>query len=126
MPEAVLHGTRDPARSLPGTTLLTLPGCDADALLYLLDARGIAVSTGSACAAGALEASHVLTALGATGDDALGALRVSLGRTSTAEDVDALLAALPDVVAAARRARAATTAPARPAPSRPLVAGAPR
>jgi len=131
-PEAVLRGTRDPALSLPGTTLLTLPGCDADALLYLLDARGIAVSTGSACAAGALEASHVLTALGATGEDALGALRVSLGRTSTAEDVDALLAALPDVVAAARRARAATAAPPRPAapgpaaPTRPLLAGAPR
>ncbi|WP_299033717.1 cysteine desulfurase family protein [uncultured Pseudokineococcus sp.] len=108
VPDAVLRGDAREGASLPGTALLTLPGCDGDALLYLLDARGIAISTGSACSAGALQTSHVLAAMGVPGEEARGALRVSLGRTSTAADVDRLLEALPPVVAAARRARAAS------------------
>ncbi|MEJ5914965.1 cysteine desulfurase family protein [Pseudokineococcus sp. 1T1Z-3] len=106
--DLVVAGGHGLGTSLPGTALLLLPGCDGDALLYLLDARGIAVSTGSACSAGAPTASHVLAAMGVDGDLARGALRVSLGRTSSRADVTALLDALPEVVAAARRARAAT------------------
>ena len=107
VPDAVLRGDAREGASLPGTAMLTLPGCDGDALLYLLDARGIAISTGSACSAGTLQGSHVLRAMGVPDEDARGALRVSLGRTSSRQDVDRLLEALPAVVEAARRARAA-------------------
>jgi len=116
VPDAVLRGDAREGASLPGTAMLTLPGCDGDALLYLLDARGIAISTGSACSAGALETSHVLRAMGVPDDDARGALRVSLGRTSSPADVERLLEVLPPVVEAARRARAAC-APAAAAPA---------
>ncbi|MEJ5944822.1 cysteine desulfurase family protein [Pseudokineococcus basanitobsidens] len=112
VPDAVLAGDDRPGASLPGTAMLLLPGCDGDALLYLMDARGIAISTGSACSAGATTGSHVLAAMGADPDDARGAMRVSLGRTSSRADVGALVDALPGVVAAARRARAAS-APAQ-------------
>lgn len=118
-----MRGDERPGASLPGTAMLTLPGCDGDALLYLLDARGVAVSTGSACSAGALRPSHVLAAMGVPDDDARGALRVSLGRTSTEGDVDHLVAVLPEVVAAARRARAATRPPTTAAARPPVPAG---
>ena len=79
-----------------------LPGCSSDALLLLLDAAGIDCSTGSACTAGVAEPSHVLLALGRTERQARSALRFSLGHTSTPADVDALAAALPEVLARAR------------------------
>ncbi|WP_298806944.1 cysteine desulfurase family protein [uncultured Pseudokineococcus sp.] len=123
VPDAALRGDERPGASLPGTAMLTLPGCDGDALLYLLDARDVAVSTGSACSAGALRPSHVLAAMGVPDDDARGALRVSLGRTSTAEDVDRLVAVLPEVVVAARRARAATLPTTRTPSPTPAAAG---
>ncbi len=93
-----------PTERLPGNAHFTFPGCEGDALLMLLDAAGIQVSTGSACSAGVPEASHVLLAMGIDDAEARGAVRFSLGRTTTGEDVDALLAALPDVVARVRRA----------------------
>ena len=80
------------------------PGCQADSLLLLLDAAGIDCSTGSACSAGVTQPSHVLTAIGASSEEARSVLRFSLGHTSTATDVTALVAALPEAV---RRARAA-------------------
>jgi cysteine desulfurase len=73
-------------------------------LLMLLDARGVACSTGSACTAGVDRPSHVLLAMGAADEDARGTLRFSLGHTSTAADVDALLAVLPAAVDRAHRA----------------------
>ncbi len=102
VPEAILRG--DPIERLPGNAHFTFPGCEGDSLLFLLDAAGFSVSTGSACQAGVPEASHVLLAMGVSEQDARGALRFSLGHTTTRSEVDALLAALPAVVARARAA----------------------
>jgi cysteine desulfurase len=104
VPEAVYNG--DPARRLPGNAHFSFPGCEGDALLLLLDAQGIACSTGSACSAGVAQPSHVLIAMGADDDRARSSLRFALGHTSTSGDVDALIAALPAVVDRARRAGA--------------------
>jgi cysteine desulfurase len=101
VPDAVLNG--DPEDRLPGNAHFSFPGCEGDSLLLLLDARGVEVSTGSACSAGVARPSHVLTAMGASEDRARGSLRFSLGATSTEADVDALLDALPTVVERARR-----------------------
>ncbi len=94
----------DGAVRLPGNAHLTFAGCEGDSLLYLLDSRGIACSTGSACQAGVPQASHVLLACGVDPDEARGALRFSFGRTSTDADVAAVLSALPEVVERARAA----------------------
>ncbi|SDU81308.1 cysteine desulfurase family protein [Jiangella alkaliphila] len=92
VPEAILNG--DPANTLPGIAHFSFPGCEGDALLLLLDAASIDCSTGSACTAGVPEPSHVLLAMGAPHERARGSLRFSLGSTSTAGDVDALVAAI--------------------------------
>jgi cysteine desulfurase len=104
VPDAVYNG--DTSQRLPGNAHFSFPGCEGDALLLLLDAQGIACSTGSACSAGVAQPSHVLLAMGADNDRARSSLRFTLGHTSTAEDVDALLAALPGAVERARRATA--------------------
>lgn len=92
------------AERLPGHVHVVLPGAQGDSLLLLLDLAGIAVSTGSACQAGTPEPSHVVIAMGLGDESARSALRLTLGRTTTEEDVDAILAALPDAYARARRA----------------------
>jgi cysteine desulfurase len=89
---------------LPGIANLTFAGCEGDALLMLLDARGVECSTGSACSAGVAQPSHVLTAMGATPAEARGTLRFSLGHNSTRDDVDAALDAIAPAVERARRA----------------------
>ncbi len=94
----------DGTSRLPGNAHLLVPGCEGDSLLYLLDAAGVECSTGSACQAGVPQPSHVLLAMGHTEAQARGALRLSLGHTSTDADVDAFLTALPAVVERARRA----------------------
>ena len=66
VPDAVLNG--DPTDRLPGNAHFSFPGCEGDALLLLLDAPGIACSTGSACSAGVAQPSHVLLAMGADDD----------------------------------------------------------
>ncbi|WP_407344167.1 cysteine desulfurase family protein [Pengzhenrongella phosphoraccumulans] len=118
VPGAVLHGpeprtgsaaARGPANRLPGNAHFTFPGCEGDSLLYLLDSAGVQCSTGSACQAGVPQPSHVLLAMGVSETDARGALRFSLGRTSTTADVDALVAVLPGVVERARSAGLAST-----------------
>jgi cysteine desulfurase len=103
----------DGLHRLPGNAHLLVPGCDGDSLLYLLDAAGVECSTGSACQAGVPQPSHVLLAMGVPQDHARGALRVTLGHTSTDADVDAFLAALPAALDRARRAQVATSAGAR-------------
>jgi cysteine desulfurase len=103
-PTAVLRGPGDTARRLPANAHFTFPGCEGDSLLYLLDSAGVEASTGSACQAGVPRPSHVLLAMGVDEDDARGALRFSLGHSSTDDDVEALLAALPGVLARAREA----------------------
>jgi cysteine desulfurase len=109
VPSAVLRG--DPEDRLPGNAHFTFPGCEGDSLLFLLDAAGVSVSTGSACQAGIPEPSHVLLAMGLSEDEARGALRVTLGHTTTGADVDAFLAALPDAVARATAAGLSSRVP---------------
>lgn len=118
VPDAVLRGpdprsttpSGAPAR-LPANAHFTFPGAEGDSLLYLLDSAGVQASTGSACQAGVPQPSHVLLAMGVGETDARGALRFSLGATSTRDDVERLLATLPGV---ADRARAAGLVAARP------------
>jgi cysteine desulfurase len=110
VPDAVLRGDSDPAGRLPGNAHFTFPGCEGDSLLYLLDARGVECSTGSACQAGVPQPSHVLVAMGVPEDEARGALRFSLGRTSTAADVAVVSDAIGPVVERARRAGLAARA----------------
>ena len=110
VPDARLNG--DPGAGvveggpsrLPGNAHLSFPGCEGDSLLLLLDAYGIEGSTGSACTAGVAQPSHVLLAMGADEATARGSLRFSLGHTSTGADVDAVAAAIGQVVDRARRA----------------------
>ncbi|WP_353814296.1 cysteine desulfurase family protein [Agromyces sp. SYSU T00266] len=104
VPDARLSGDPDRATRLPGNAHFSFPGCEGDSLLFLLDAAGVAVSTGSACQAGVPEPSHVLLAMGRTEPEARGALRITLGRTTTEADVDAFLEALPAAVERATRA----------------------
>ncbi len=104
VPDAVLNGPPPGPGRLPGNAHFSFPGCEGDALLMLLDANGIACSTGSACTAGVAEPSHVLLAMGAGDSRARGSLRFSLGHTSTQHDVDALAAVIGEVVDRARRA----------------------
>ncbi len=102
VPGAILNG--DPLDRLPGNAHFSFPGCEGDALLMLLDARGIACSTGSACSAGVSQPSHVLLAMNASPERARGSLRFTLGHTSTEADVKALADAIGPVVERARRA----------------------
>ena len=104
VPDAISNG--HPTERLPGNAHFSFPGCEGDALLLLLDAQGIACSTGSACSAGVAQPSHVLLAMGADDDRSRSSLRFTLGHTSTQDDVDALLTALPAAVERARRATA--------------------
>jgi cysteine desulfurase len=106
VPDAVLNGAPPGPGRLPGNAHFSFPGCEGDALLLLLDAKGIACSTGSACTAGVAEPSHVLLAMGADDSRARGSLRFSLGHTSTQPEVDALGQVIREVVARARRAAA--------------------
>ncbi len=117
VPDAVLNGdpASDPGGRLPGNAHFSFPGCEGDALLMLLDARGVECSTGSACTAGVARPSHVVLAMGADDDYARATLRFSLGHTSSQADVDALLAVLPGAVERARKAGivSSVTAPKR-------------
>jgi cysteine desulfurase len=104
VPDAVLNGAPPGASRLAGNAHFSFPGCEGDALLMLLDAKGIACSTGSACTAGVAQPSHVLLAMGADEARARGSLRFSLGHSSDQTDVDALGAVIGEVVDRARRA----------------------
>lgn len=103
---ASLNGPTTDAESLPGIANVTFAGCDADAVLMLLDQAGIDCSTGSACTAGVSQPSHVLIGMGRSVAEAKSSLRFSLGHTTTKADVEALLAALPEAVNRARLAGA--------------------
>ncbi len=104
VPDAVLNGADPGPGRLPGNAHFSFPGCAGDALLLLLDSKGIACSTGSACTAGVAQPSHVLLALGADEPRARGSLRFSLGHDSTEADVAAVDAVIGEVVERARRA----------------------
>jgi cysteine desulfurase len=82
---------------LPNTSCVTMPGVRSDTQVMALDLAGIAVSAGSACSSGKVSASHVLDAMGMEMDEAMTAIRVSLGRTTTAGEIDRFLAAWTEI-----------------------------
>jgi len=96
VPDAVINGWTG-ARA-PHISNVSIPGTDSEALLMHLDLAGIACSSGSACSTGAVEPSHVLTAMGVPRELGVAALRFSFGKDSTLEDVDAVSTALPKIV----------------------------
>jgi cysteine desulfurase len=107
VPDVRLNG--HPTERLPGTANLGFRGIEAESLILALDLKGIGASAGSACTSGSLEPSYVLTAMGIPTEWALGALRCSLGRSTSTEDVEYVLEAL---VAAVERIRAMSPAAA--------------
>jgi cysteine desulfurase len=102
IPDVVVNGDMD--HRVAGNLNICIPGTEGEILLLLLDQAGIACSSGSACASGALDPSHVLLSIGVSRDLAKGSLRFSLGRSSSDVDVDAVIEALPKIVAQARKA----------------------
>ena len=91
------------APRVPNTANIRFNYIEGEALVIALDLKGVAVSTGAACSSGAIEPSHVLTAIGLTPDQARASLRFSLGKQNTTEDVDLLLSVLPATVAHLRK-----------------------
>jgi cysteine desulfurase len=102
--------TGHPVERLPGLLSLVVRGADGVAATVALDLEGIACSTGSACATGSAEPSHVLAAMGIPEAEAMGALRLSLGRTTTEAEIEAAAVAVPRVLAAVRDGSAALAA----------------
>jgi cysteine desulfurase len=90
------------ASRVPNTTNIYFDAIDGEALVIALDLKGLAVSTGAACSSGAIEPSHVLTAMGLRPDRAKASIRFSLGKQNTPEDVDFALGLIPETVARLR------------------------
>jgi cysteine desulfurase len=102
VPNVVRHPGPGAGAALPNTLNVRFPGCAGESLLILLDLAGVAVSLGSACAAGAPEPSHVLRAMGLDDEAARGGVRMSLGPDTTEADIDAVVDLLPQLVGQAR------------------------
>ena len=119
IPDTSRNGGRD-AR-LPNTSNLVFNGCEAEAILLMLDREGICASSGSACTTGSMAPSHVLTAMGLSPARAKSSVRFSLGIYNTAEEVDYLLGKLPPIIARLRQAPAGDPAPV-PAPGEAVMA----
>ena len=96
IPHCALNG--DPINRLPGNVSFCFEGIEGEALLLLLDMKGICASSGSACTSGSLDPSHVLLAIGRVHDVAHGSLRLSLSHYNTDEEIDHILKAVPEVV----------------------------
>ena len=96
IPYSILNGPRD--NRLPGNVNFCFEGVSGESLLLLLDSKGICASSGSACASGALDPSHVLLALGLSPEIAQGSLRISLDISNTEEEIDYMLEVIPQVV----------------------------
>ena len=96
IPYSILNGPRD--KRLPGNVNFCFEGVSGESLLLLLDSKGICASSGSACASGALDPSHVLLALGLTPEIAQGSLRISLDISNTEEEIDYMLEVISQVV----------------------------
>ncbi len=97
-----VHETVERTRKVAGSAHVCIDGIENEALLYLLDEAGVCASAASACASGAMEPSHVLAAMGVPLERARGALRLTLGRTTTRGDIEKATMA---IVAAVRRLR---------------------
>ena len=93
-----IHINGHPSNNLPNTVNISFPGAEGESILLRLDLAGIRVSTGSACASGSLESSHVLLATGANPEAAHGSIRFSFGLYSTEEDVDYIASVMPEVI----------------------------
>ncbi len=100
VPDIVVHGEAGPRA--PHILNIGIPGTDSEALLMHLDLAGVAASGGSACSTGAMEPSHVLTAMGVPRSLALASIRLSLGHESTLQDIDRVVEVFPSVVAKVR------------------------
>jgi cysteine desulfurase len=100
IPDAHVNSAHAPRT--PNTTNLTFPGIEGEALVISLDLKGICVSTGAACSSGAVEPSHVLTAIGLPAEDARASIRFSLGRHTTDAEMNYALEAVPAAVAQLR------------------------
>jgi cysteine desulfurase len=100
-PDVVVFGAE--SERLPNTTLFARPGAKAETVLIALDLAGIAVSSGAACSSGKVAPSHVLSAMGVPGELASGAIRVSLGATTTEAEIDLFLSAWRKVIMALSR-----------------------
>jgi cysteine desulfurase len=96
IPDAYLNG--HPTQRLPNNANVAFDGVEGESVLLLLDQHGIAASSGSACTSGALEASHVLLALGLPYDRAIGTVRFTIGQSTTEEEIDYVLDALPALI----------------------------
>ncbi|MDR0602544.1 MAG: cysteine desulfurase, partial [Treponema sp.] len=106
IPDIKING--HPEDVLPNTLNVSFPGAEGEAILLSMDIAGIEASTGSACASGSLEPSHVLMALGVGPELAHGSIRFSLGWGITAEDIDYIVETLPPIIA---RLRSMSTMP---------------
>ena len=100
IPNMRINGTMD--KRLPNNVNVSFAGIEGEAVLLRLDLEGIAASSGSACTAGSLDPSHVLTAIGLTRDEAKGSLRLTLGTDTTQADIDEVVKKLPGIVASLR------------------------
>ncbi|MYA80111.1 MAG: aminotransferase class V-fold PLP-dependent enzyme [Acidobacteriia bacterium] len=98
---AVVNG--DGVERTPNTTNIRFDHIEGEAMVIALDLKGVAVSSGAACSSGAVKPSHVLTAIGLSTQQAKSSIRFSLGKKTTDEDVDAMLEAVPSVVAHLRK-----------------------
>ena len=87
-----------PTLSIPNTVNVSFPGAEGEAILLYLDLQGIAVSTGSACASGSLDPSHVLLATGSSPERAHGSIRISMGRNTTMDEIRYMLDVLPGII----------------------------
>ena len=92
-----------PEDCLANTLNVSFPGAEGEAILLYLDLTGIAVSTGSACASGSLDPSHVLLGIGMPIEYAHGSIRISMGRDTTEEDIDYVIEVLPEIIKKIRR-----------------------
>jgi len=90
------------APRVPNTSSIFFDCIEGEALVIALDLKGLAVSTGAACSSGAIEPSHVLTAMGMPRERARGSLRFSLGKQTTPEDIEFALSLIPHTVARLR------------------------
>jgi len=102
--------TGHPRERLPNHLSLIARDTDGNAVTMSLDLAGIAASVGSACTSGSTEVSHVLTAMGYPDEEARGALRLSLGRTTTDAEIDEAIVTVPRVVASMRTGQVAVAA----------------